>query len=251
LKQTQEEILKILALKKRAHQSELEKKTSGSYRTVGRNIDSLEEWGLIEYIEKVNERPKRGKTPKYWKITSLGLSVAFSIVGKDLDKLNEIVETHKNEFQIFKEWDYICRNERVKNFVVEGVLKWANDMKRFIRLETLGIPEDLNIFWKTTQNGFGVKVEGVGNGSAQVLPSESALNVMALGVYELFSGNVLLEKKLDDEVEKVIDYLLENPNLRKIIRKSIETTYKVKTYTIELDEEILGFVSSWKSRRGL
>ena len=151
LKQNQEEILEILALNKRAHQSELEKGTSRGYRTVRRNINSLEKWGLIEHIEKVIEKPQPGKTPKYWKITSLGLSVAFSIVGKDLDKLKEIVETHKNEFQFFKEWDYICRNERTKNFVVEGILKWSKDMKMFIRLVTLGDPEDLNIFGKTTQ----------------------------------------------------------------------------------------------------
>ena len=33
--------------------------------------------------------------------------------------------------------------------------------------------------------------------------------------------------------------------------KAIDTRYNIKTYSIELDEEILGFVSSWKSRRGL
>ena len=74
---------------------------------------------------------------------------------------------------------------------------------------------------------------------------------MALGVNELYSRKVFLEKKLDDEVETVLSYLLENPNLRQIIRKEIEKTYVIYTYLIEIDEEILEFVSSWKSKKGL
>jgi len=220
------EILKHMAIYNDTEQAEFPKILGCSYRTILREIKLLE---LGHYISFVRNRPlgERGRPRNVWKITFFGL---LTVIKQFVDKYEPIpdviIQNFKNDWIIFKEWEYLTKDDRIKKFVESSIsmfligqnfsIEELNEARSDYRRPGFFTDEDDKREYKEGRKW-----------SEVYWKIRIAQNCLGL--------NYLLDSSLsnDDEdikwiLRKYLIYCLKNPRLQQFIENQLKELYEIR-----------------------
>lgn len=242
-------ILKHLASVKEATQSQLnEVSDPSSYHSTLRDIEHLQQIGLIEFSREVEGR---GVAAKFWKITMYGISQVLSWIHNEPEKLDEIARAHPKDLTVFAEWEYISKCPSARELVVKGLFTWARLMVPIMKMEEAS-SEELLTYLRGAPSSFYVEFVRTTKGRPhKIIPSTESLLEFALGIAEFMGPETAVLGRPDQKLEHTIVYLMKNARLRSAIEEVMFFREDSLDYYIRTQSYILNYVRNWKKKQGL
>ena len=207
-------ILEYLAKNKEVPQGNLPDVINRSYRTVMRDIHTLERLYLVEIVRR-ERSSKRGKEKNIWRATFQGLLLAFTWLRSKNENIDEIAENHKDEWIIFQEWDYISEDSEARSHV-----------EREISSESRNNPFWVESWFRASARkysnleyyDFALVGPNLDDYLKQTVATKAlALNKVSYGLFLM--GETMYERP---PICKFFDFFIQNPRLREFIVEQIQ-----------------------------
>ncbi|MEM3760225.1 MAG: hypothetical protein QXZ02_03825 [Candidatus Bathyarchaeia archaeon] len=129
-------ILESLALNGQLYQKQLVEKTGTSYRNLIRQLQLLQNAGLIR-IARTEPSSKKGKEQNIWELTFQGLLVFLTNIRNFESELDQIAQNNKDKWLIFKEWQTLTKDPEVKGFLINRIALYCLQHFGSVNLKTL------------------------------------------------------------------------------------------------------------------
>jgi len=221
-------LLQLFADKKEIFQSELEELTKVSYRNNIRQLQILQQLGLIELarVEPCKEQGKRkqGRGKQVWKITFSGLLQALRlmsdrIISFEINTLDHIAEVHNDKWLIFQEWAYLSKDADIKNLVIKGLE--LNYLTQHVQEVNYAAADTMKRIYETVPAARAI--EDINSKLKERDCTNAALWLYDTLHLEIWPYHVYQQPEGTDYSQlacvKVPRYALKNPNLRMFIEE--------------------------------
>ncbi len=207
-----EKILLAIMNKDKISQPALSALTNLSRMTVSKELKNLEQKRYIQFVRVPST--DFGRPSNYWQINFRGILLAFSFLNRDLVKIDNFAKRHKDDWIIFREWDYIKKNPEVRMYIENNISEYIS--KEMISLEYLSwdpnIPNDfwLNLPLKTRER-FHIERDEY----EKHLLLRSILGLHRVFYYDFVLGGCY-------EASNIIPYLIKSPVFKILYERELE-----------------------------
>jgi len=208
-----EKILLAIINKGLVSQTDLPKLTNLSRLTISKELKNLEQKRYIKF-DRGPLKIGLGRRSNHWRINFRGILLVFSFLNRDLVKIDNFTKRYKDDWIIFREWDYIKKNPEVRMYIENNISEYIS--KEMISLEYLSwdpnIPNDfwLNLPLKTRER-FHIERDEY---------EKHLLLRSILGLHRVFYCDFVLGGYY--EASNIIPYLIKSPVFKILYERELE-----------------------------
>jgi hypothetical protein len=230
------ELLRLFLFAEEVYQNDLPNMMKISSRSVIRQLEFLQQNGLIEFsrIERPNKKQK-GRGKHVWRITFEGILQMIALDNRNMRtiELDKIAETHKNKWLIFQEWPFLARDKKAKELVMLQIEVFAG--------ETFS---GKTIFDTT----FGGKVKSFATAQGLIETRKWSATLHALWLYGPFMQRALPFSFYEESFSKnkkvsssegipyLWKYILNNSRLRKFVKDEFVRERQVHSLLLDVEK---------------